>query len=43
MLAAHPNNAAAAVVSIYKEEAARHRDFSMASSALTTALLVGVG
>jgi hypothetical protein len=39
MPAAHPNNAAAAVVSLYKEEAARHRDFSMASSALTTALL----
>ncbi len=43
MPAAHPNNAVAAVVSIYKEEAARHRDFSMASSALTTALLVSVG
>jgi hypothetical protein len=43
MPAAHPNKAAAAVVSIYKEEAARHRDFSMASSALTTALLVSVG
>jgi hypothetical protein len=43
MPAAHANNAAAAVVSLYKEEAARHRDFSMASSALTTALLVSVG
>ncbi len=43
MPAAHPNNAAAAVVSIYKEEAARHRDISMVSSALTTALLVSVG
>jgi hypothetical protein len=43
MPAAHPNNTAAAVVSIYKAEAARHRDFSMASSALTTALLVSVG
>jgi hypothetical protein len=43
MPAAHPNNAAAAVVSLYKEEAAKHRDFSMASSALTTALLVSVG
>jgi hypothetical protein len=43
MPAAHPNNAAAAVVSLYKEETARHRDFSMASSALTTALLVSVG
>ena len=43
MPTAHPNNAAAAIVSIYKEEAATHRDFSMASSALTTALLVSVG
>ncbi len=41
--AQHLNNAAAAVVSIYKEEAIRHRDFSMASSALTTALLASVG
>ena len=43
MPAAHANNAAAAVVSLYKEEATRHRDFSMASSALITALLVSVG
>jgi hypothetical protein len=42
MLAPHLNNAAAAVVSIYKEEAIRHRDFSMGSSALTTALLGSV-
>jgi hypothetical protein len=43
MPAAHANNAAAAVVSLYKEEATRHRNFSMASSALTTAILVSVG
>jgi hypothetical protein len=43
MPAAHANNAAAAVMSFYREEAARHRDFTMASSALTTALLVSVG
>jgi hypothetical protein len=43
MPAAHANNAAAAVVSLYKEEATRHRDFSMTSRALTTALLVSVG
>ena len=43
MSAAHPNNAAAAVVSLYKEEAARHRDFTIASSALATALLDSVG
>ena len=40
---AHANNAAAAVVSIYREEATKHRDFSKASSALTTALLDSVG
>jgi hypothetical protein len=43
MPAVHPNNAAAAVVSIYREEATKHRDFSKASSALTTALLDSVG
>jgi hypothetical protein len=43
MPAQHANNAAAAVVSIYREEAVRHRDFSKASSALTTALLDSVG
>jgi hypothetical protein len=43
MPAQHPNNAAAAVVCIYQEEAVRHRDFSKASSALTTALLDSVG
>ena len=40
---AHANNASAAVVSIYREEATKHRDFSKASSALTTALLDSVG
>jgi hypothetical protein len=39
----HPNNAAAAVVSIYKMEAARHADYSSASSALNTALLASIG
>ncbi len=43
MPAQHANNGAAAVVSIYREEAVRHRDFSKASSALTTALLDSVG
>ncbi len=43
MPAAHANNAANAVVSVYKEEAVRHRDFTMASSVLITALLVSVG
>ncbi len=41
MPAAHANNAANAVVSVYKEEVVRHRDFIMASSVLTTALLIG--
>jgi hypothetical protein len=39
----HPNNAAAAVVSIYKMEAARHADYSTASSTLNTALLARIG
>jgi hypothetical protein len=43
MPAQHANNAAAAVMSIYREEAVRHRDFFKASSALTTALLDSVG
>jgi hypothetical protein len=43
MPAQHVNNAATAVVSIYREEATKHRDFSKASSALTTALLDNVG
>ena len=36
--APHANNAAAAVVSLYKAENARYADFSMASSTLNTAL-----
>jgi hypothetical protein len=43
MPAQHANKAAAAAVSIYREDAVRHRDFSKASSALTTALLNSVG
>ncbi len=43
MPAVHANNAAAAVVSIYREETTKHRDYSQASSALTTALLDSVG
>ncbi len=42
MPAAHSNSVSAAVVSIYREEATRHRDFSKGSSALTTALLDSV-
>ncbi len=43
--APHPNNAAAAVVSLHKMETARYADFSisMASSTLNTALLTSVG
>ena len=41
--APHPNNAAAAVVSLHKMETARYADFSMASSTLNTALLASVG
>ena len=43
MPAQHPNNAAAAVVSIYKAEAARFTDFSLASSSLSNALLASIG
>ena len=43
MPAQHANNAAAAAVSIYREEASKHRDFQKASSVLTTALLDSVG
>jgi hypothetical protein len=39
----HANNAAAAVVSLYKMEATRHADYSMASSTLNTAVLASVG
>jgi hypothetical protein len=43
MPALHPNNAAAAVVSIYKAEATRFTDFSLASSSLSNALLASIG
>ena len=39
----HGNAAAAAVVSIYKQELVRHTDYSMAESALATALLASIG
>jgi hypothetical protein len=39
----HANNATAAVVSIYKAEAARFTDFSLASSSLSNALLTSIG
>jgi hypothetical protein len=40
----HANNAAAAVVSLYKMEATtRHADYSMTSSTLNTVLLASVG
>jgi hypothetical protein len=43
MPAQHTNTAAAAVVSIYRDEVTKHRDFQKATSALTTALLDSVG
>ena len=43
MPAQHANNAAAAVVSIYRAEAVRHTDFSLASSNLGKALLASIG
>jgi hypothetical protein len=39
----HANNATAAVVSIYKADAARFTDFSLASSSLSNALLASIG
>jgi hypothetical protein len=39
----HANNAAAAVISIYKAEAVRFTDFSLTSSALSNALLASIG
>ena len=41
--AQHGNAAAAAVVSIYKQELVRHTDYSMAESTLATALLASIG
>jgi hypothetical protein len=43
MPAQHSKTASAGVVSIYKQEAERHRNFAKASSALTTALLTSLG
>ncbi len=39
----HANNATAAVVSLFKMEATRYADYSMASSTLNTALLASIG
>jgi hypothetical protein len=41
--AAHPANAAAAVVSLYREELARNHAFVAATSAMAQALLVSIG
>jgi hypothetical protein len=41
--AAHPANAAAAVVSMYREELARNHAFAAATSAMAQALLVSIG
>ena len=41
--AAHANNAAAAVLSVFKMETQRYADFSLASSTLNTALLASIG
>ena len=43
MPAQHANNAAAAVVSIYRADALRHTDFSLASSNLGRVLLASIG
>ena len=40
---AHVNNAASAVVSIYREEVIRHTDYTLASNALAKALLDSIG
>ena len=39
----HANNTTAAVVSLFKMEATRYADYSMASSTLNTALLASIG
>ena len=41
--AQHANNAAAAVVSIYKQELARYTEYTLAESTLATALLASIG
>jgi hypothetical protein len=43
MPTAHANNAASAVVSIYREEITRHTDYTLASKALAKALLDSIG
>jgi hypothetical protein len=43
MPAQHANNATAAVVSIYREESTKFRNYSQVRSALTTALLASMG
>jgi hypothetical protein len=43
MPAQHAANAAGAVVSIYKQELARYTEYTLAESALTTALLASIG
>ncbi len=43
MPAQHSNTASVAVVSIYRSEALRYTDFSLASSNLGKALLVSIG
>jgi hypothetical protein len=41
--AQHAQNAAAATVSIYKQELARYTEYTLAESALATALLASIG
>jgi len=43
MPTAHANNAASAVVSIYREDVTRHTDYTLASKALAKALLESIG
>jgi hypothetical protein len=43
MPAAHANNAASAVLSIYREAVTRHNDYTLASEALAKALLDSIG
>jgi hypothetical protein len=40
---AHANNAASAVMSIYRKEVTRHTDYTLASKALTKVLLDSIG
>jgi hypothetical protein len=43
MPTAHANNAASAVVSIYREDVTRHTDYTLASKALAKALIESIG